>query len=38
MIDVALLTDDAVMPKRATDRAAGFDLYASHHDVIRPGG
>mgnify|MGYP006443398829 CR=1 FL=1 len=37
MIDVTLLTDDAVMPRRATDDAAGFDLYAAHNETIAPG-
>mgnify|MGYP006432523237 CR=1 FL=1 len=37
MIDVTLLHEDAVLPRRATPDAAGFDLYAAHSDIIRPG-
>ena len=36
MIEVTLLIEDAVMPTRATDGAAGFDLYAAHSQAVHP--
>lgn len=36
-LGVKLLNDDANLPKRSTDGAAGYDLYASESCQIKPG-
>jgi deoxyuridine 5'-triphosphate nucleotidohydrolase len=38
MIPVKLLTENAIMPTRGTEQAAGLDLYAEESKVLIPGG
>lgn len=37
IMQVKLLSDNAKLPQRATEQAAGFDLYTPEHIVIKPG-
>ena len=37
MIPVKLLTENAIMPTRATKQAAGLDLYAAESKMLIPG-
>lgn len=34
---VKLLSENATIPTRGSEHAAGWDLYAAHNDVIYPG-